>query len=464
MDAFNKAFGTKSATGEYELSPSWQAGITNSMLVGQIIGLCLNGFVADRLGYKRTTFLSLVMVICFIFVSVFASSLGVLLLGQFLLGIPLGVFQTLAGAYATDICPLALRSYLTTFINACWCIGQLLASGVLRGVMSRTDVWAYKLPFCCQFAWPIPLMIGIWFAPESPYWLVRQGRIEEAEHVVERLGDTSDEDFCPRDTVELIRLTNESEKATQHGTTYLDCFRGNDLRRTEICCLTWACQCLCGSGLMAYSVYFFRTTGLDAGSAFSLSLGQYGIGLFGTILSWMLISRFGLRTLYFAGLVNLDILLLIIGVISITPTTFKTSLVTGVMLLCFSLVYNSTVGPICYSLVNELTSTRLRQKTLSLARSTYSLCAIFNGVIIPYMLNSSAWDWAGHAGFFWGGVCFLCAVYVFFRLPEPKNRTSAELHALFENKISARKFSTTKAEGLDKVPKNGPDGVRVEIV
>jgi len=51
-----------------------------------------------------------------------------------------------------------------------------------------------------------------------------------------------------------------------------------------------------------------------------------------------------------------------------------------------------------------------------------------------------------YAGFFWGGSCFLSIVYTYFRLPEPRGRSFAELDLLFEKKISARKFATTPVD------------------
>jgi MFS transporter, SP family, general alpha glucoside:H+ symporter len=59
------------------------------------------------------------------------------------------------------------------------------------------------------------------------------------------------------------------------------------------------------------------------------------------------------------------------------------------------------------------------------------------------MLNPSAWGWGAKAGFFWAGSCFLCFVWTFFRLPEPKGRTYGELDVLFERGVPARKFKST---------------------
>ena len=82
-----------------------------------------------------------------------------------------GVFQTLTTTYAAEVCPVTLRPYLTTYVNLCWVIGQLIASGVLKGFVGRSDQWAYRVPFAIQWIWPVPIFIACVFAPESP-WLV----------------------------------------------------------------------------------------------------------------------------------------------------------------------------------------------------------------------------------------------------------------------------------------------------
>lgn len=60
-----------------------------------------------------------------------------------------------------------------------------------------------------------------------------------------------------------------------------------------------------------------------------------------------------------------------------------------------------------------------------------------------YQLSSVAWNWSSRSAFFWGGSCLLCVVWVYFRLPEPKGRTYAELDLLFEHRVPARKFAST---------------------
>lgn len=211
---------------------------------------------------------SLFLMIAFIFLPFFAQNIQTILVGGILQGIPWGVFQTLTVTYASEVTPVNLRAYLTTYVNLCWVIGQLIAAGVLRGFLSTTDQWAYRsksimsqtyhfltrsVPFAIQWVWPVPIMIGAILAPESPWWLVRKGRYEDAKKSM--LGLVSQESGVPfniDEHIAMIRSTNELEKAVSEGTSYLDCFRGTDLRRTEIACMAWVTQAFCGSSLMGY--------------------------------------------------------------------------------------------------------------------------------------------------------------------------------------------------------------------
>jgi len=153
-------------------------------------------------------------------------------------------------------------------------------------------------------------------------------------------------------------------------------------------------------------------------------------------------ARAGRRTLYTYGLALLTLLLLLIGLISISNSK-GASWGIGSLLLIYTFTYDITVGPVCYSLVAEIPSTRLKTKSIVLARNVYNVFGIVNGVIMPYMLNPTAWNWRGKAGFFWAGMCALCWLWTYFRLPEPRGRTYGELDILFERRVKARKFAGT---------------------
>ena len=446
LPQFNAKYGTCNAQGECQLSAAWQSGLSQGVTVGEILGLFANGYLSDRFGYRTMMLCSLFSAVAFIFIVFFAPNVQALEAGEILCGIPWGIFQTITTTYAADVCLVVLRCYLTTYVNLCWAVGQLISSAVLRGLLNRTDQWAYRVPFAIQWVWPVPIAVAVLLAPESPWWLVRNGRLDEAKDVVKRL--TSGADDATNDkTVAMMLHTNEAEKTITAEYTYWDCFKGTNLRRTEIACLVWGIQNVCGSSFMGYSTYFYEQTGLSTSYAFDFSIGQYSLGLIGTILSWFAMIYVGRRTLYVGGLSVLTCILFVIGFISLAPRGVNgAQFATGSMLLVYTFVYYLTVGPVCYSLVSEIPSTRLRIKTVVLARNLYNICSIWSGVLTSYMLNPTAFHWAGKAGFFWGGWCLASLVWSYFRLPEPKDRTYQELNLLFEHRVAARNFKTTEVD------------------
>ncbi|KAM3551129.1 hypothetical protein ARSEF4850_008026 [Beauveria asiatica] len=453
--AFAKKFGEPAADG-YELTAAWQSGLSNAALCGQILGLFAAGVVADRFGYRKTLIAALFLCVCFIFVIFFAESLPQLLAGELLVGFPWGVFQTLTTTYAAEVCPTHLRAYLTTYVNLCWVAGQFIASGVLRAMIPLDNEWGYKIPFALQWAWPLPLMAGIWLAPESPWWLVRKHRLQDAKNSLQRLTTrNSGVEFRPDETISMMIHTNDMERKIQAGISYFDLFKGVNRRRTEIVTCVWVIQTLCGASLMGYSTMFYRQAGLATENAFNMSLTQYAIGFIGTLLSWFLMTRFGRRSLYLYGQCILFTLLVAIGGAAFAGRrNIAAQWAIGSMLLVYTFVYDCTVGPVCYSLVSEISSSRLRTKSVVFARNMYNIAGIATNILTPRMLNPTAFNWGAKSGLFFAGTCSLCILWTYLRLPEPKGRTFRELDVLFERRVSAPKFSAAVVDpaeiaGLD---------------
>lgn len=115
----------------------------------------------------------------------------------------------------------------------------------------------------------------------------------------------------------------------------------------------------------------------------------------------------------------------------------------GSLLIISSFVYNCSIGPLTNTLCSEIPSSILRSKSIVLARWCYAVTTIIAGVLTPYQLNPTAWNWGAKTGFFWAGSCLLSVLFAYFFVPEPKDRTTAELDILFEKGVSARHFATT---------------------
>jgi SP family general alpha glucoside:H+ symporter-like MFS transporter len=83
-------------------------------------------------------------------------------------GLSWGVIQTLAATYAAEVVPSVIRAAILSNVNMCWLIGQLMGTGILRALIKNASDWSYRLPFALQWAWAVPLLFLIYFAPESP--------------------------------------------------------------------------------------------------------------------------------------------------------------------------------------------------------------------------------------------------------------------------------------------------------
>ncbi|KAH6874071.1 general substrate transporter [Thelonectria olida] len=445
--AFQQKYGTPSKPlaqspeeQRFEISPGWQMGLQNAAVVCEIIGLLAYGYITYVIGYRKTMIGSLLWMCAAVFPAFFATDIRILLVAQALCGIPWGVIQTLAATYAAEVVPSNLRACVLSNVNMCWLVGQLIATGVLRILVQDGSQWSYRLPFALQWVFAVPLLIGVYFAPDSPWWLIRHERQADARESLRRLCNRDVIDID--DTIIVMNHTNMIEKKYNYGgSSYRDCFKGANLRRTEIACVVWACQALCGSALTGYAPYFLSQAGFNPSHSFSLSTGICGMAILGGMISWLLLAVSGRRRLYILGLFASLIILITGGVLSVAWTgTSATNWALGGLLIGMAFAYNMTIGPVCYVLVAEIPSTRLRVKTVALARVTYNVFTIMNSTLVPQMLSPNAWNLKGKVYFVYAGTTCLCLLWCYFRLPETRKLSYLELDILFEKRAPTAKF------------------------
>jgi len=344
---------------------------------------------------------------------------------------------TIPSSYASEICPVQIRGFTTSGVQLFISIGQLTANLVLKGTGTLSSNLAYRIPFALQFIFPTILLIGLPFSPESPWFLLHKARPEAALATLTKLGYTD-----PIPVLAEMAHTVEIERKNYSSTTYLDCFKGINLRRTEIAMGIFTVAQLTGVVFtIGYSTYFFELAGLSPSSSFSLSVGVSVLGLIGVMGSWFLINRTGRRSTSLFGTMTLALLLLLIGILDIIPTSSRGPVYIQVAcIIIFAFVYLLTIGPMGWALFAEISSAELRSRTVGLGIVVQSVFGVLLNIVVPLLINPDAANLGGKIGFIFAGTASLGCLWVWWRVPETRGRRLMELDWLFENKVPASKF------------------------
>jgi SP family general alpha glucoside:H+ symporter-like MFS transporter len=268
-------------------------------------------------------------------------------------------------------------------------------------------------------------------------------RYEEAEKALYRLarkGHYTPEQM--RGQLALMKYTNEKEKAEAANSSYWDCFRGTNLRRTEIVCMTFLIQTECGQAICSYATVFLKAAGMAQTMAFNYSMAIQSTNIVATGIAIYFMGRLGRRTFYMAGVCAIGLFQMVIGIIGVAGISKASEgIAVAVMMILINLTFKLSLGPACYTIIGEMPNSRVRAQSVVLARTTYIIGNTVNGQIIPRQLNVKEWNWGAKCGWYWMGLCALGAVYTWFRIPESRNRTFLELDHLFAMRVPARKFS-----------------------
>jgi len=271
----------------------------------------------------------------------------------------------------------------------------------------------------------------------------RRGKFEEAAMSVRRLGRKNARTATPTETVAMMRRTIEFEK-TDKKPSFVEMFKGTDLRRTLIVAGVYAAQNLTGNLIANQAVYFFTQAGIHSQLAFALGLITSALQWIFVMLSWILTSYFGRRPIYLWGsFVNL-VLLVALGIAGSVPASKASSLAQASLGLIVSVQFTFTAAPASWVYIGETSAIRLRPLTTGFGRAIYYIVEIPCIFLAQYMLNPQGVNLQGKCGYVWGGTAFICLSIAWWGLPEMKYRSYREIDILFKRRTPARKFKTTE--------------------
>ncbi|KAH6724133.1 maltose permease [Leptodontidium sp. 2 PMI_412] len=439
VPAFRRDFGYLFED-QYVIPADWQSAFNIISAVGQFFGGFGFGWLSDKIGRRGALATGVIICCGGIIGQLLADTRPAFLISKLILGAGLGAYLTIGPLYCSEVSPVSLRGITTAGINLGIVVGQLLSNAAVKGFGERTDRWAYRAPFALQLIFVAFLLGGLPFAPESPWYLVRKGKLEEAAKSCAKLyPHEADIDARVASIKQLVDIEIQEDKGT-----WLDCFRGTDLIRTGISTGVFACQHLVGIiFVLGFSGYFFQLAGLSVSKSFDMGVGVTACGVLGNFLSWFVVNNYGRRKVFVQGMAVLTLILMLIGIMDVIPTG-GAKWAQAALTVIYAFVYFMTIGAMAFVLLGEVSAPSLRAKTMGLAAVTQSVFGIAMNFAIPYMVNPDSGNLKGKVGFVFGGLGLMATIGSYFYVPELKGKTFTEIDSLFQAKVAPRKMGDVK--------------------
>ncbi|ETI26647.1 hypothetical protein G647_10408 [Cladophialophora carrionii CBS 160.54] len=457
MPGFLKVFGYEDPQSPigYSIDPTFQQLISSLLTLGSFLSSLLAGSFGAFFGRKHAIWLACVLNAVAVALQIATTSKGAIYFGRLLLGIANGFLVTFSNVYTSEAAPAHLRGVIVALFAYWVNIGSILGATVNNFTKRRMDKSCYQIPLGCLYIVPTILAIGLFFVPESPRFLLHQGRDAEAKRsLIQLRGSALTAEELEYEWAEMVRGMEE-EKKTAKSVGWIDMFRGTspsltdifsaqsgtDLRRTILCYCMIACQSASGIWfLIAYQTYFLQQGGVT--KPFEYTIMTSCVGFIGVNVGMFAMRHLvGRRAILIIGATACGLCQLLPAVTAsagVSPRVQANTLTAFIAL--FKFFYNGCVGGASYPVATEVVSTRLRAWTVGSATAIGYLLAWLVSFCSPYFINPAELGLGAQYGYIWAGSNFACVIFFFFFMPEMKGRSLEELDEMFLNRVSVRNF------------------------
>ena len=404
---------------KFNLSPAMVGWAVSSAIWGCVFGAMTAGYMSDRWGRKKVLIITAVLFTISAIGSAIPNSLFTFVIARFIGGLGIGAASMLSPLYIAEIAPSDKRGRLVTLYQLAIVIGINLIYYVNMKIAAAGDEawnieigWRYMLGSGTLPA--LLFFVLLFFVPESPRWLIKRNRDDEAVDTLERVNGTDNANEIYKE----IKSTLNEESGT------VSELFAPGLRRALIIGIVLALfsQITGINAIIYYAPEIFKSAGLASGSALAQT---FLIGIVNTVFTFValwLIDIVGRKKLLLWGVSGMIICLLGTGL------CFYLNIVGGIWLLVFILGYIASfacsLGPIPWVIMSEIFPTKIRGIAMS-----FATLILWIGVVLITQLTPMLLESVGGAFTFWIFMvnAVILVIFTWLKIPETKNRTLEEI-------------------------------------
>ena len=383
-----------------------------SLLAGCALGAAVAGALSDRFGRKIVLLLAAVIFALSSVATALPNGLGEFVAARVVAGVAIGIASMLAPLYIAEVSPAAIRGRLVGMNQLAIVLGILvsyLVGWALAGLGDESWRWMFAAA-----ALPSLLFFGaLFFVPESPRWLVKEGRLDEAAHILARLGEP------PSQLREIARAVAEESGSLRQ-------LLAKGLRRPLAIGVTLAIlQQVTGINTVLYygSIIFTEQAGAASTSAALWANVLVGaMNLVFTVVALFTIDRLGRKVLLISAAAGMGLSLTALGFVfragSVTPSSVLA------LILCYVACFSFGMGPGVWVVISELFPTRIRGRAMSLATVALWLACLL--ITLTFLTLVKAFTAAG-AFWIYALMCACTVWFVWKFTPETKGKNLEEI-------------------------------------
>lgn len=401
---------------EFRLSSGAQGLVVSLLLLGAIVGSALAGPLNDRYGRRKLLLWAGITFTVGALGAALAPGVGTLYLFRFVLGLAVGAAAVSVPLYLSESAPTRIRGAVATLNQVFISIGFLLAYGA--------DLWlsgwaAWRWMVGLAVIPGVLLAVGIAFQSESPRWLVRHNRLDEARAVLARSRDPEAID------AELAEIQGV-ERASRSEATFRELMRARWVRPALVaaCGLTILQQFIGINTIAYYAPTFLSKAGLGDQAAILNSVGLSTLGLIVCVGSLFLVDRVGRKPLLLTGLVLMGVAMGVLG-INILVNGFTPGPTVVVDIAClwlYSTAFSISWGPVVWVMVPEVFPLRFRGAAAGIATLCNWAANFVVSAAFPVLLGVVGWVYVVFAV-----ICFLSIAFTVYLVPETRRRSLEQI-------------------------------------